>query len=214
MSDVSQWYIPNPDNGEVVGPISLQEVHGLIEAGKLRMDSFIWSPKLETHRWHRLYEIKDFQKFLAPVPLAQLPRHLGSRSAVRKPLSAAMQDVGTSGNVYRRYPRIDFQTAALVHNQKDLLTSQVVDISEKGASLTINGEKAFDKGDEVTITFRNGKDNLGTFSVPAVVIRVESQIGSTKYGLFFLRLNPRIRRKIAHHVMKVLSGESSKLESA
>ncbi len=220
MSKAVSWYIPNQTGTEVVGPLSLEEVESKIRSGELRPDSFVYATHMKAHRWHRVFEVQEFQKYLGSAPVAALPKHLGGVKTMEKLDFSALEGEYGKENAYRRYPRIPFETDILVHNNNKLFRGKVFDISEKGTSLIINDHQLFEKGDEVVVTFRNGKDDLGTFSAPAVVVRVNNDGMATRYGIFFLRLNPKVRRKIAQHIMRVVqsmethSEDSGKLESA
>jgi hypothetical protein len=209
MSKATSWYIPNATGTEVVGPLSLEEVETKIRNGELRPDSFVFATHMKAHRWHRVFEVHEFQKFLGTAPVAALPRHLGGSKITTERIDfTTIEGEYGKENVYRRYPRIPFETEILVHNHSKLVKGKVFDISEKGTSLLIDDHQLFEKGDEVVVTFRNGRDNLGTFSAPAVVVRVNNDGMSTRYGIFFLRLNPKVRRKIAQHIMRVVSESS------
>ena len=82
----------------------------------------------------------------------------------------------------------------------------MVNISEKGAFIEIDEADAFEKGEVVTLTIR-GSNQLETFSVTSVIMRVVHAADVDGYGCFFLRLNPQIKRKIARYVLDTLNRE-------
>src|SRR4051812_34346197 len=102
MSKAVSWYIPNATGTEVVGPLSLEEIESKIQSGELRPDSFVYATHMKAHRWHRLFEVQEYQKYLGTAPVATLPRHLGGV----KPAAEKLDFSGLEGeygkeNAYR-----------------------------------------------------------------------------------------------------------------
>lgn len=106
-------------------------------------------------------------------------------------------------NVYRRFPRVPFESTVILHNQirGDFFTS--FDISEKGISVKVDHKVPFGPSEEVIVTVRDFPE-LGTFTTRAVVLRQFVVKDQTILGFYFLHLNPKIRRYIAQYVFNEL----------
>jgi hypothetical protein len=106
-------------------------------------------------------------------------------------------------NVYRRFPRAPLVTEVIIRNARQYHRAQSVDISEKGLQLQLADLDAYRRGEEVVITIRNAP-GIGTFSAPAVVMRVLTEGDNRGYGVFFLRLNPLARRRVSAFIIQAL----------
>ena len=168
------------------------------------MDSYAWGAHLSESRWYRFFELDEFKEALQGYPKVQLPKRR-SRGLVHQQ-RAIQLDMSQSGeygkeNLYRRFPRAPLESEAIVHNQKKYSRAICIDISEKGVFLKLEEPDLFEKGEEVMVTIRNAPV-IGTISAHSVIIRVKK----TGSGLYFLRMNPQVRRRIAQYVLKMLEG--------
>ena len=114
-------------------------------------------------------------------------------------------------NAYRRYPRAPISAEVIIRNGHQYHRATAVDVSEKGLQIHIDNLDHYHRGEEVIVTIRNAP-GIGTFSAPAVIMRVldgtqndhNGKKGKMGYGLFFLRLNPLVRRRVSAYVIKQL----------
>jgi hypothetical protein len=102
-------------------------------------------------------------------------------------------------NIYRRFPRVPFESAVILHNQDRAYLCSSIDISEKGISIKVKPNLPFHPSDEVMVTVRNFPE-VGTFSTEAVVLRHFKIKDSNVLGFYFLHINPNTRRLIAQYV--------------
>jgi outer membrane biosynthesis protein TonB len=109
-----------------------------------------------------------------------------------------------SENAYRRYPRIPFETEVIMRDDSEYHRFRSIDISEKGVRVKVDDISMFDKGEEITITVRNAP-GIGTFSSKGVVMRILRADEGPGYGIFFMHLNPNIRRRITQFVLDQMS---------
>jgi hypothetical protein len=107
-------------------------------------------------------------------------------------------------NAYRRYPRVPFKTEVIMRDDREYHRFKSIDISEKGVRITVEDISLFTKGEEVTITVRNAP-GIGTFSCRGVVMRILRADEGPGYGIFFMQLNPNIRRRITQFVLDQMS---------
>ncbi len=202
-----EWFLPNPDGlNEALGPLTAEYIMEEFADENLHLDSFVWNSSLEEQRWYRIFELKDFVKRLETYPKGPLPkkRSKGRSSQVVK-VNFDYKQEGEYGieNEYRRYPRAPLKAEVIVHNQKIHCEGVSVDISEKGMYITIEDPSIFKRGEEVVVTLVED-EYFGTFSIPSVVMNLIDRDSSKGCGLYFLRLNPQIKRKIAEYVVKEL----------
>ncbi|MBN1114418.1 MAG: PilZ domain-containing protein [Oligoflexia bacterium] len=199
-----EWFLPPKNeeiNNEIRGPFSTETILKLVVKGDLKLDDHIWGPHLET-RWHRIFNVTDFQELLSSYPKSQIPKQKSRGISYQK----YHVDFSKAGTRPRRYPRVPFNARAIIHNQVLYHHSHCMDISERGVFLRSNNVYLFDKGEEVIVTIRNAP-NIGTFSSPSTVIRIEKDPPNVGYGICFLRLCPQVKRKIASYVFEYLEPE-------
>ncbi len=213
---MAAWYLPNRSGMEPLGPFTQEEIEAKLKSGELRPDEFIWSFDVEElgNRWVRIWELNQFKTALLGYPRSRLPkrrsRGLAKEKAVKKLSFSKRGEYGIE-NLYRRFPRAPLSCEAWIHNQKNVFQAVCVDINEKGLFLNLPSTKAFDhfkKGEEVVVTLRNAPE-IGTISIPSVILREARSDSSQGYGIYFLRINPQVRRKIARYVLGVLEQELS-----
>lgn len=207
MPEKSKWYLPASEKGaEPLGPFELKDIKQKLKAGQLSWDDFVWSSFLEHERWYRLIEIVEFHSLMSDKPNCSLPkRRSEGRSAQVKNVSIVHKGKGEYGeeNEYRRFPRAPFKTICLINNDHVYCEATTQDISEKGLFLTVNRPDLFETGEEITITIID-HPILGTCSIPSVIIKTWRQGASQDFGIYFLRLNPKLRQKVAQYVVEML----------
>lgn len=206
MDPKLEWFLPDSDNPEGQGPFSTDELIERIKAGKIRVDGFVWGPHLGEQRWTRFFELPDFTAALVPQVRLPIPRKKSRGNAGRTaPQITFSMSEGNYGieNIYRRFPRVPMEADVVVHNQENFSLGRSIDISEKGVFIKIDNPEFFQKGEQVTVTIRNAP-GIGTFSVPSVLLRVLQKTGFQGHGLYFLRLSPQIKQKIAQYVVQRL----------
>lgn len=200
---------------EPLGPYTFDDVVELYKKGELKVDSFIWHPEFSEDLWKRLFEVEEFKELLLRYPRCFVPkkRSKGISQQLTKVDLRFANKKGEYGveNEYRRYPRAPINAKAFLKNDSLYVDAICVDISEKGAFIEITDLTAFETGEEVTLTIYNN-EHLETFSINSVIINSIRKNGSNGYGVYFLRLNPQRRRKIAEYVVNKLR-ESSAAES-
>lgn len=211
-STEKRWFLPNPDGiNEALGPYTLDEIENKIKSEELKLDSFIWDVALSEKRWHRLYELSAFNTQMQNYPKAPLPKKMsaGQSSQVIKVNFDHTTKEGEYGveNEYRRYPRAPMKAKAIIHNQKIFDEAECIDISEKGMFLSVKNPEIFSKGEEVTVTIIENSF-FKTLSIPSVIMKVLNKDKMKGHGLYFLRLNPQTRRKIAEYVVQTLNEKS------
>ncbi len=206
MSD-AKWFLPNDQTLRAEGPFSTDEILQKLADQTLDFQDFIWSHDLAEKRWYRLYEINVFNTRMRPKPITFLPQNLSRGQKVIKPDTEIFANrAGHYGieNMYRRFPRAPIEVEAIVHDENDILFCQTVDISERGIS--VQSEKfIFQKGAEVSVTMRS-EEKIGTFTCRAVIIHIfeREHTSGAQMGLYFLSLNPNVRRRIANYVIDQL----------
>lgn len=214
MVDSSEWYLPDPNGDEPLGPYTKDQLIDRIRKGELSLDNYAWSTKFADQKWRRLSELSDFRDTLAKYPRAPVPKmHTKGLSQAKKPEKFDFSTKGNygRGNLYRRFPRVPLSARAVVHNQKIYSHAECVDVSEKGVFVKMPQTDLFEKGEEVVVTLRQAP-YIGTVSVAGVVMRLASEGDQSGYGIFFLRLNPLIRRRIAKYVLRELEKKEKKVK--
>lgn len=212
MTSHLSWYLPSSQGLNYEGPYDFLEIVSKIETGQLHMDDFTWGPELPEKRWYRFYELEIFSPYLKALPKSIVPQAL-SRGMSRQIEQVCLnfEKLGEYGveNQYRRFPRAPFHAEAIIHNQKIYCHAECIDISEKGLQVNVPAKVPFLSGEEVMITvFR--APYLGTFSVLSVIIKIfnENSLEKSGLGIYFLKLNPKEKRKIAHYIIHVLQGKN------
>ncbi len=216
MEKQKRWYLPDKETFEASGPYSLEQLKKKLKNGEMKIDDFVWNDSLIEERWFRFFEFKEFQQYLNNYPKCQLPRKrsIGRSSQVTK-INFNYRVKGEYGeeNTYRRYPRAPICSKAIVHNQEVFKEARCIDISEKGIMLEVDDNNVFQEGGEVVVTVIQD-DYLGTFSVESVVVKNFKHGDVDAHGIFFLRIPPQVRRKIAEYVIKKLNREETQSKIA
>lgn len=215
MSGGREWYLPHSQELEAKGPYTTEQIYNQLREGLLRFDDFCYCRDFEPAEWRRIIEIEDFHGALLENPQCPLPKLFKQGSVPQKfVFEAEFAKAGEYGeqNLYRRFPRVPIQADAIIHNEKNYCKGATVDISEKGVFVQTRAVEAFEKGEEVMVTLRS-TSLLGTVSIPSVVLRVLQKGDREGFGIYFLRLNPVIKREIARYVLEILRGDSQ-LEQA
>jgi hypothetical protein len=115
-------------------------------------------------------------------------------------------------NAYRRYPRVPFNTEVIMRDDREYHRFRSIDISEKGVRIKVDDISMFTKGEEITITVRSAP-GIGTFSCRGVVMRILRADEGPGYGIFFMQLNPNIRRRITQFVLDQMSNRLNRSAS-
>jgi len=203
------WFLPNANGGEPSGPHSTEEISALLKSSELSLLDFAWSPEKSESTWTRLLDHPEFQSLVPPLPRVPTPKRFsqglskGREHIWREPKAKHT----LNENDYRRFPRAPLKSEAYLHNQKHLSKGICLDISEMGIQFTSNQELSFSIGEEVILILRDSPE-IGTTSIPSVIIRHESKSNRHEYGIRFLRLNPQLRQKIAKYVATSLGKPS------
>lgn len=207
MSDMRAWYLSDDRTLEPEGPLSTEDMIKRLRLGQLKADDFVYKKDSSVEpSWRRIWEFQEFHDALRSRPVCPLPKELskGRSKEIQFDLSHVENIKGEYGieNIYRRHPRAPLTCPVVVHDQKNVIFAGTTDLSEMGVSITVSQGDFLKRGDEVVLTLR-APDPIGTFSCRAVVMRL-SQEGRT-LGLYFLSLNPRMRRRIAQFVFEQLN---------
>lgn len=209
MTPKREWYLLDRETYESTGPFSDADIQSRIKSGEVKLDDFIWANHLGGSDWKRVFEIDDFKSVLNNKPRLPAPKVLSRGLAESKDRTVAQMDhlkrrEGNYGkeNLYRRYPRAPIKVQVIIHNDYVYTKGETVDINEKGVFVHVSDLQNFEKGDEVIVTLRDAPV-LGTLSIPSVILRVHND-PSPGYGVYFLRINPNLRRLIAEYVLKEL----------
>ena len=201
-----KWYLPNAENFDAKGPFSTEEIERRLKIKELAIDDFIWSDDKIEEKWCRIFECAEFHSYLPQYPKCKLPKK-HSKGLASQVIKVMFKNEGRGEygyeNSYRRYPRAPISSQSIVHNQKIYIEAYCVDISEKGVLVEVSDLSVFKEGDEVVLTLLE-HNVLGTFCVNAVVIHKTNNNGKNLYGLFFLKIAPQIKRKIAEYVISKL----------
>jgi len=207
MTEDKEYYLPDESGEEPVGPFSFADLAAQLKSGKLRAEQYVWASDFPDSQWKQFFEVEEFRAVLSQRPKAPTPKmRTKGISNQRKSLKVDYgRKVGEYGseNLYRRYPRVKLGAEAIIHNQDKIVKGECLDISEKGIFVKSDAMDHFQKGDEVVVTIRH-RGELGTFSATSVVLRVVTERDPKGYGFYFMRINPKVRRKIAHFVRKEL----------
>lgn len=205
MKEKMQWYLPNDQILGADGPFSHEDILHKLQKKELTADFFIWGSHLKENRWVRIMEVPEFSTHILKYPAVPVPkkRSTGSSHSISTKNYNFASREGEYGieNEYRRFPRVPFQCEVIIHNQKEILRCSAQDISEKGLSVRLQncGMKC---GENVIVTLLDS-GCAGTFSVSATIMRVLD--GPFQgLGLYFLTINPSVRRKIAEFVIDSL----------
>ncbi|MEW6056205.1 MAG: PilZ domain-containing protein [Bdellovibrionota bacterium] len=216
MLEKHEWYLPDKDGSEPTGPFTTEQLVERIRKGELRADDFTWGFHLEGQKWQRFADIAEFKEAMVGYPRCGLPRKksrglLSQQRAVK--LKSTQEGQYGIENIYRRFPRAPLAAEVIVHNEKNYYVARCIDISEKGVSIRLENFDLFEKGEEVVVTIRNAP-GLGTVSARSVVLRTLRDTAAEAYGLYFLRLNPVLRRKIAQYVIDTLRTSTEEQKAA
>lgn len=210
-----EWYLPDGEHLESIGPFSLSEILEKLKTGALKTDNYVWSPKLGDRKWRRLCDLPDFRKYLAEYPkIAPPKRSRGSlrRQTVHEYHFDKKGEYGT-GNLYRRFPRVPLITDVIIHDNHRYIKGMSIDISENGLFVKVEDNPAFQAGSEIKVTIRNASI-VGTFSVPATIVRVVVREGLQGFAMAFLRLNPKVRHNLCRYILSRLEQESKSTSSS
>ncbi len=206
MDKKLEWYLPNHDGVEPLGPFNQNEILAKLDKRELELDSFIWGVHFEQDNWMRVFELSEFEALLEKYPTVPTPkrrsRGLQSTKTHKFTFENKNSEYGQE-NEYRRFPRSPMICEIIIHDQNVFTQSMTVDISEKGVSIKTDDNTLFESGAEITITLIN-TPFAGTFSVKATVMRVLDK-PFRGYGLYFLMIGPQLKRKIAKYVIETLS---------
>jgi hypothetical protein len=207
MSELNrkEWYLPDRATLETIGPLRTEEVLKRISSGTLRVDEYIWSPSFGDKQWRRISELPELSGAMLQAPKLAIPSRSRGKAAVILPSQVRFETEGYFGedNLYRRFPRARLVAEAIVHNHRVYRKFKTSDISEKGVFVQTEELTAFERGEELVITVRSSREGDGiVFSAPAVVMRVLSEAGRRGFGLYFTRISPQTRRKIARYVLE------------
>jgi hypothetical protein len=208
MSDKKEWFYAVHLAEEPRGPFSKKEVLELIEKDVLNLDDFVWAAHLKERKWHRIFELEDFATLLQVYPKCPLPKELakGRRTERKKSGAEKRRQMYGGENRYRRYPRAPFRGRVFLSDDHHLERADAVDISEKGLFVTKdNADTNFRLGQTLHMTICDSAFG-SSFSVYGVLVRAEP--GQTGYGFYFLRVDPRVKRKIARYVIDRLQNEN------
>jgi len=205
MGEKREWYLPNLDGDAALGPYTQEDLLKKLKSGELRHDQFTWTPGFTDMKWKRFYELDEFKEREEKYPVLQNVPKKKSQGIKKQKKVFQVQHVGMGEyglrNEYRRYPRVPIVTDVIIHNGQTYCHGTSIDISEKGLFLKPDDMTIFEKGEEITVTVRNAPV-IGTFSTPSVVISISKK--EKGYGIYFIRINPQIKRKIAKYVLTVL----------
>jgi hypothetical protein len=207
MDKQHSWYLPNEETIIPDGPYSHDEILAKLQRGDLKIDAFIYGSHFSELRWSRISELPEFALTMAKYPVCPVPKKR-SRGLSQTQVTQAQFDFsknkGEYGieNEYRRFPRAPFKCDIIIHNQKQLLKCLAVDVSEKGLSIQVAENTLFNLGEEVVITLLD-TPFAGTFSMNGTVMRSLDK-PYQGYGIYFLTINPSIKRKIAQYVIDTL----------
>ncbi len=200
-----EWYLPDPGGLDPLGPFSFEEISGKIVSGEVPMTTHAWGTHFSTEKWIRLLEIPEFGKFLDAYPKCPLPKRRGrgssQKTVAKLDFSKSEGEYGVE-NEYRRFPRAPMKCGIIVHNQHSYLKCESVDISEKGVFVRTENNLQFPLGEEVIVTLLD-TSYAGTFSVRATVMRSLDR-PFRGYGLYFLTINPMIKRRMAQYIIETL----------
>lgn len=204
MKDAKQlWYVPDEKTLHAEGPFSTPEIMGMVRAGEIRIDSFVFRAEFRQFGWKRISEISDFSELLVPHPVCPAPMlQYGGASVTEQKLSQLEEAYG-SGKDRRRFLRAPVTADCFVHNQREIVKGRASEISEADMSLLLDGSQ-FKPGDEVILTVRC-PEPINTFSVHAAVMRITTHAKSQLLVTYFLHPNPATRRRIAEYVVAELS---------
>jgi hypothetical protein len=209
MKKKDNWYLPDSETLDPLGPFNYEHIVELIKTGSIGVDDFIWNAEFPTERWVRIMEVPDFEETFAAYPRCKFPKKMSKGQSNVKKISINYSDEHNNlarENEYRRYPRAPYRAKAIIHNQRIYIKGEVVDLSEKGLYLNVVSLDKFKPGEEVTITVL-ATDHMQTFSVRSVIINSKILKNSQGYGIYFLHINPQIRKSLAEYVVKKLNGE-------
>lgn len=207
MDKNHSWYLPNEETIIPDGPFSFEEILARLEKGELKLDQFIYGSHFSETRWARISELPEFALAMAKYPICPLPkkRSRGLSQSQNSPSQFDFsQKEGEYGieNEYRRFPRAPFKCDIIIHNQKELLKCLAVDVSEKGLSIQVDENSLFKTGEELVVTLLD-TPFAGTFSMNGTIMRSLDK-PYQGYGIYFLTINPSIKRKIAQYVIDTL----------
>jgi len=212
MGDQPDWYLPDPKGGlEPVGPFTAEMIRKKMEAGQLRLDSYIWGSHFDERAWKRIFEVPEFQEQLSRYPRLPTPRKRSKGLAKqRSKPNAKIKSKGHLGkrNHFRRFPRVPIEIEVIMHDGKNIYRGTTLDISEKGAFIRVPPQLELEPGLELMVILR-GVPEVGTFSASSVVMRTPREEEYLGVGLYFLRLNPLVRRKLALMILQQLSETTS-----
>lgn len=207
MDKKHSWYLPNDETIIPDGPFSTEEVLIKIKAGELKADQFVYGNHFQEMRWARVCELPELALALSKYPLCPLPKKRSrglsqnTSSPVQFDFSRNQGEYGIE-NEYRRFPRAPFKCDIIIHNQKVLQKGVAVDVSEKGLSIHVEENASFGLGEDLVITLLD-TPFAGTFSMNGTIIRSLDK-PNLGYGIYFLTINPSIKRKIAQYVIDTL----------
>lgn len=214
--DQKEWFLPNRDGDDPLGPYSTDEIIALLQKAEIRVDEYSYGSHFEDPHWERLQDIEEFKEAVISYPRAKLPKKrskgISHHSKTPSIDFSSKSDFGIH-NIYRRFPRAPYEAEAILQNGKRYCRVQCVDISERGIYLHMDRKDFFGKGEEVTITVRD-RGKMETFSSSCVVMRVKDKGGTPGLGVLFLRINPQVKRKIARYVLDKLKSENMENNAA
>lgn len=198
---IDEWYLPNGEESEPKGPYKAAQILQMIETRELTYFDYIWSVAYADRGWIQIYTLTEFHMSV-PFPKAPVPkvRSRGLMNSVKN-VHLNFQREGEYGteNKYRRYPRSPIFGRIIIHDQMNITEGNSIDVSEKGMMIKITGDKKYNVGDELNLTYVSEDQSFETFSAQCVVVR---KVHDDTLGLYFLKINPIVKRNIANFIIE------------
>ncbi|MCK5884074.1 MAG: hypothetical protein KAG61_10310 [Bacteriovoracaceae bacterium] len=187
-----EWYLPDPSGVSPIGPFSTEEIEGMVEAGKLSLDSFLCSPELVGEEWKRVFEYSQFNKFLKTSPICPPPK-VFSKGIYKKPSTGGRKIIDLTP--VGEEQRIEIDAEVILHDNTSAHIGKVNKIGTNGFEIRFSTELEVGKGSEFISTIFNSRQ-LHTFSAKCAVLGVKQVGGHTIVEAYFLRVNPINKRNI------------------
>lgn len=213
------WYILLPKKHTYVGPFSTLEVMKAILAGRLKIDTYVWSPELNQKEWTKAISHQCFQqilknpKWLFSLSKSELSRiydlingvsvchedrlswyeeHNGKRVDFKDKSNFSQTDIKLF-SLPKRSKRFEVEQTIAVHCKgNNLLKTSASIISKNGIFLKIKSNPFFSKGKEINLSTKDHINQQVLHLDGIITSRTEGNDGQ-QLGIRFIKITPAQR---------------------
>lgn len=175
-----EWYVLREKNK--YGPFSYLDLVRMLQDEKLFEYDFVWHKALDS--WLKVSEVEDFKP-----------------SVIQSLKTSGLKEVK---DIFfrRRFARTEYNTALIVHNNKQLWRGNSLEVSAGGAGIVLN-TASLEVGQEIFIHFQPG-DGVPPFNATCEVVNKKFEADDrVRYSLKFIAISKGIQTTINQLAEKI-----------